>query len=267
MYAHVMEAPPPPSQHNSELAGVAGLDALVLQMLAKDREQRPADAQALLQEISLVEAQMSWGMPTVTPSGRPATPAKPSLPLSPTTPSTPPPPRRVTAQSSPSPKDLRAPAFSAVPVSVERKQLYTRALMGVGAVLVMVFLAIMGWQRLMPGEQDDGRPSPTAEPQEPLTEPAAMSPSSEPPSSQPQAQPSQLRERSDAARAEERRRVQIGSHLDRAQQAMTRGEYRTAISEFEAALRLDANHARTPAGLARARKARAVECAIIQCED
>jgi hypothetical protein len=134
----------------------------------------------------------------------------------------------------------------------------------------MVFLAIMGWQLWMPGEQDDGRPSPTTEPQEaqePPTEPAAMSPSSEPPSSQPQAQPSQLRERSDAARAEEQRRVQIGSHLDHAQQAMTRGEYMTAITEFEAVLRLDANHARARAGLARARRARAVECAIIQCED
>jgi hypothetical protein len=44
---------------NPELAPISGLDALVLRLLAKDREQRPQDAQAFLGELNIIEAQLS----------------------------------------------------------------------------------------------------------------------------------------------------------------------------------------------------------------
>lgn len=48
MYKHLHEQPQPPSQLRPELANWSGLDALVLQLLAKDREDRPKDAGDLL---------------------------------------------------------------------------------------------------------------------------------------------------------------------------------------------------------------------------
>jgi serine/threonine protein kinase len=59
MRAHLMEIPQPPSMVNPELAPISGLDALVLKLLAKDREQRPQDAQAFLGELNLIGAQLS----------------------------------------------------------------------------------------------------------------------------------------------------------------------------------------------------------------
>jgi TPR repeat protein len=68
MRAHLDEIPEPPSRFNPELAQHPKLDALVLKLLAKDREQRPHDAQAFLGELNLVEAQLSWNdAPTATP--------------------------------------------------------------------------------------------------------------------------------------------------------------------------------------------------------
>ncbi len=65
MHAHLEESPPPPSQLNPELAEAAGVDALVLRLIEKDRERRPKDAQALVSELNLLEAQLSWQRPTV----------------------------------------------------------------------------------------------------------------------------------------------------------------------------------------------------------
>jgi len=48
MYQHLHEKPPPPSRLRPELANWSGLDALVLRLLAKDREDRPKDAAELL---------------------------------------------------------------------------------------------------------------------------------------------------------------------------------------------------------------------------
>ena len=63
--AHLEQIPPPPSTYNRELEGNADVDNLALRMLAKDREMRPADANALIQELSLIEAQHSWGKGTI----------------------------------------------------------------------------------------------------------------------------------------------------------------------------------------------------------
>src|SRR5437867_1142204 len=54
--AQLEETPLPPSTYNRELEGNADVNNLVLHMLAKDREMRPADANALIQELNLIEA-------------------------------------------------------------------------------------------------------------------------------------------------------------------------------------------------------------------
>jgi len=56
---HVYTLPPSPSYIRPELARFAGLDALVLQLLAKDREQRPANVDAFLHDLNCVVAQGS----------------------------------------------------------------------------------------------------------------------------------------------------------------------------------------------------------------
>ncbi|MGD0294599.1 MAG: TonB family protein [Terracidiphilus sp.] len=48
MYQHLQEQPQPPSNLRPELANWPGLDALVLRLLAKDRDQRPRDAGELV---------------------------------------------------------------------------------------------------------------------------------------------------------------------------------------------------------------------------
>ena len=56
MCQHLSETPRPPSAFRPELGGVPGLDALVLRLLAKERDDRPASARAFLQELNLLEA-------------------------------------------------------------------------------------------------------------------------------------------------------------------------------------------------------------------
>jgi serine/threonine protein kinase len=87
MRAHLEQIPLPPSTYNRELEGNADVDNLVLRMLAKDREMRPADANTLIQELSLVEAQHSWGKETIV---RPLPPAAQRFPTPPRTPTPPP---------------------------------------------------------------------------------------------------------------------------------------------------------------------------------
>jgi serine/threonine-protein kinase len=65
MKAHLEETPPPPSQFNPELAQLPAIDELVLKLLAKERENRPKDAHAFLNELNLLDAQLSWGQPTI----------------------------------------------------------------------------------------------------------------------------------------------------------------------------------------------------------
>ena len=60
MHAHMLTPPTPPSTHQPELANWPALEALVLQLLAKERDERPADAQAFLRELNLIESQFGW---------------------------------------------------------------------------------------------------------------------------------------------------------------------------------------------------------------
>ena len=75
MHAHITQQPAPPSQHNPELQGNPAIDALVLKLLAKDVNDRHADAQAFLRELSLAQSGMQWtprmphqSMDTATPT-------------------------------------------------------------------------------------------------------------------------------------------------------------------------------------------------------
>jgi len=54
MFQHLQEQPQPPSHLRSELANWPGLDALVLRLLAKDRELRPNDAAELVGMLDAV---------------------------------------------------------------------------------------------------------------------------------------------------------------------------------------------------------------------
>jgi len=54
--AQLEEIPLPPSTYNRALKGNADVDHVVLHMLAKDREMRPAGSNALIQELNLIEA-------------------------------------------------------------------------------------------------------------------------------------------------------------------------------------------------------------------
>jgi serine/threonine protein kinase len=65
MNAHLNELPAPPSRFNPELVQMPAVDDLTLKMLAKDREGRPKDAQVFINELNLLDAQLSWGQATI----------------------------------------------------------------------------------------------------------------------------------------------------------------------------------------------------------
>ena len=75
MHAHLTQQAPPPSEVNEELKSNPAVDALVLKLLAKDPNDRHADAQAFLRELSLAQSGMQWtprmphqSMDTATPT-------------------------------------------------------------------------------------------------------------------------------------------------------------------------------------------------------
>jgi serine/threonine-protein kinase len=82
LFEHLQTPPRPPSSLRPELAGWKGLDALVLRLLAKDREERPRDVAELLGILDAVRPTAPERQPTV-PETRRATvveqePARPS---------------------------------------------------------------------------------------------------------------------------------------------------------------------------------------------
>ncbi|HUK53733.1 MAG TPA: protein kinase [Candidatus Binatia bacterium] len=60
MHAHLTLSPPAPSELNAQLKEYPAIDALVLKLLAKDVNDRPADAQAFLRELSLAQSGIQW---------------------------------------------------------------------------------------------------------------------------------------------------------------------------------------------------------------
>jgi serine/threonine-protein kinase len=67
MYQHLQQEPQPPSRLRPELANWPGLDALVLRLLARDREQRPKDAAEL---PGLIDA-IAYVPPRTSPANEP----------------------------------------------------------------------------------------------------------------------------------------------------------------------------------------------------
>jgi serine/threonine-protein kinase len=65
LFAHLQTPPRPPSSLRPELAGWNGLDALVLRLLAKDREDRPRDVTELLGLLDTVRPTAPERQPTV----------------------------------------------------------------------------------------------------------------------------------------------------------------------------------------------------------
>jgi serine/threonine protein kinase len=93
MYQHLHEQPQPPSQLHPELADWPGLDAMVLRLLAKDRDQRFPTAADLLEKLVLApsEARAATAVlpapapriPTVVESSPPPIPPPAPIPLDP----------------------------------------------------------------------------------------------------------------------------------------------------------------------------------------
>jgi serine/threonine protein kinase len=65
LFEHLQTPPRPPSSLRPELAGWKGLDALVLRLLAKDREDRPRDVAELLGLLDAVRPPETKRQPTV----------------------------------------------------------------------------------------------------------------------------------------------------------------------------------------------------------
>lgn len=81
MYQHLNETSPPPSQRRAELRAHPGLDDLVLSMLAKERERRPATISDFLNRLdNLGQRNNSGGRTVVEP---PATPPHEPPPVQP----------------------------------------------------------------------------------------------------------------------------------------------------------------------------------------
>jgi serine/threonine-protein kinase len=77
LFAHMQTPPRPPSSLRLELASWKGLDALVLRLLAKDREDRPRDVAELLGLLDTVRPTVPERQPTV-PEIRRATVIEPA---------------------------------------------------------------------------------------------------------------------------------------------------------------------------------------------
>ncbi len=71
LFEHLQTPPRPPSSLRPELAGWKGLDALVLRLLAKNREDRPGDVAELLGMLDAVRPAASERQPTVQEIRRP----------------------------------------------------------------------------------------------------------------------------------------------------------------------------------------------------
>jgi serine/threonine protein kinase len=71
LFEHLQTPPRPPSSLRPELAGWAGLDALVLRLLAKNREERPGDVAELLGMLDAMRTTAPARHPTVQEIRRP----------------------------------------------------------------------------------------------------------------------------------------------------------------------------------------------------
>ena len=65
LHAHLNEPVPPPSKFNRELESRPGVDRVGLQLLEKDRERRPRDAQELIELLKGAESQAAWDKDTI----------------------------------------------------------------------------------------------------------------------------------------------------------------------------------------------------------
>ncbi len=105
MYQHLHEQPQPPSALRPELANWPGLDALVLRLLAKDRNQRFPSAADLLEALALAPSKASEACATTVTQPTPA-PHIPTVVEPPPPPIPPPAPKPVVPKSSPAPKPV-----------------------------------------------------------------------------------------------------------------------------------------------------------------
>jgi hypothetical protein len=137
LFEHLQTPPRPPSSLRPELAGWKGLDALVLRLLAKNREDRPVDVAELLGMLDAVRQTIPEIRPTV-PEIRRATviEQEPARPTPVTIPSVEPVPERQAGQLT-----RLSPEVKPVEVKTRRKTKWIPEVIIVAVVLMVFFFS------------------------------------------------------------------------------------------------------------------------------
>jgi serine/threonine-protein kinase len=178
LFEHMQTPPRPPSSLRPELAGWKGLDALVLRLLAKNREYRPSDVAELLGLIDAVRPAVPASRPTV-PEIRRATVVEPesARPTPVTIPTPEPQPERRAGQVTRLSPELSPDLLPEADKPKRRAKWLPEVL--IAAVVLMVFF--FSWQESRNRDANLAafQPSLTAtdtQPQTPVTNPDATAP-------------------------------------------------------------------------------------------
>ena len=263
LHAHLSQEPAPPSRFNVELVAYPSMDRLISKLLAKKMHDRPADAQAFLHELDLVESEIAskqfayqpivTNSPTETvspprtpdpaPSPRAPEPPAARAPVAPRArrpravakpaaaepaPAVPAPPR-LPRSTPPGPVAAETPR----PTPAAVPQLLPPAPSRSGRTAVMVvlslcFLAVVAVLFLTVWR--------------PLWAPQTVAPE------------------------ERQRKADIAGHLQKGEDALSKGDYDTAIVEFSSTQALDPDNRRAKEGIEKAQKARATENSVMPAE-
>ncbi len=281
MHAHLVEVPAPPSAANPRVAEVEGLDALVLEMMAKDRESRPPSAAAVADRLDLLIADMvtaRWtqGTVVITPPGTTlqqtfvapfSAHQQSGQALTTSAEQTVPSAGLDATLANGSHAVRRLKSFAARPAVVA--VLVLLALVGT----VSVGLGVRRWIGARDGASPTGAaggqaapgsgetravPQGAPEPQaadSPKAPTAPANPREAPPGA-PGAVPVAV------VGLDAETVSKIGNELEKASRAHDLGDYDAAIAAYEAVLKLDQGNKQAQAGLARAQRARLAEGSI-----
>jgi eukaryotic-like serine/threonine-protein kinase len=256
LHAHLSQDPVPPSRFSAELNAYPSMDHLILKLLAKKMHQRPADAQAFLHELDLVESEIAsrqfayQPIMTDTPTSTISPPRIPEAAPPPRLPE--PPAARVPA--TPRAKRPRAvakpaPAEPAPPAPAPQQLAKSSPPKPVAEEVPRPAPAIAP-QLLPPAPSRSGRTAMTVVMSlcflavvtglfltvwRPLWAPQSVAPE------------------------ERQRKADIAAHVQKGEDALSKGEYDAAINEFSAVQSLDVDNRRAKDGIEKAQKARATE--------
>lgn len=252
LHAHLAQEPSPPSHFVPELRAYPGMDRFLLSLLAKKMNERPPDAQAFLRELDLVESEIAskqfayqpvvTDSPTETVSPPPApVPVRVRRPRAAT-------PKPAARADRPKPAPAVEPVAPALPKSPP-----PRAAPAEPSQLAAVPVP----QLLPPAPKRSGRTAVMVAVslcfvvvvialfltvRKPVWLPRTVAPE------------------------ERERQAEVARHLQKGEDAFSRGEYDSAILEFSSAQALDPNNARAKNGIEKSQKAKATENSVMPAE-